>query len=129
MKVRIEKDIDVDRLLINIESKLQCKSIDTYGHEVKVEKQLLRDVRDVIMELMKSRDEVPKYKIGQVFSINTDIFLSRRRYMPVKGFFQVTDIKNEDGIRYYISRIDGTDTFSVSEEVLDRSTPLIGGVA
>lgn len=121
MKVRVEKDIDVDRLLTDLESKLQCKSPDIHGHEVKVEKWLLKDARDVIVELMRSRKELPKYKIGQVFFVNTDIFPSKQRYMPVKGCFQVTDIiKNEkDGIQYYISN--NSKTLLVSEEVLNRS--------
>jgi hypothetical protein len=57
MKVNVERDIDVKQLLINLDSKSQCKSAGMAGYEVLVDKQLLRDAHDVIAQFMKERDE------------------------------------------------------------------------
>lgn len=57
MKVNIERDIDVEQLLINLDSKSQCKRVGMAGYEVTVDKQLLRDAHDVIAQLIKEREE------------------------------------------------------------------------
>ena len=57
MRVNIERDIDVKQLLINLESKSQCKSVRMAGYEVTVNKQMLRDAHDVIAQLMKETEE------------------------------------------------------------------------
>lgn len=57
MKVNIERDIDVEQLLINLDSKSQCKRVGMAGYEVTVDKQLLRDAHDVIAQFMKEREE------------------------------------------------------------------------
>ena len=56
MKVSIERDIDVEQLLINLNSKSQCKSVGMAGYDVVVDKQMLRDAHDVIAQLMKVRE-------------------------------------------------------------------------
>lgn len=55
MKVNIERDIDVKQLLINLDSKSQCKSVGMAGYEVLVDKQMLRDAHDVIAQFMKEK--------------------------------------------------------------------------
>lgn len=55
MKVNVERDIDVKQLLINLDSKSQCKSVGMAGYEVLVDKQMLRDAHDVIAQFMKER--------------------------------------------------------------------------
>lgn len=55
MKVNVERDIDVKQLLINLDSKQQCKSVGMAGYEVLVDKQMLRDAHDVIAQFMKER--------------------------------------------------------------------------
>ena len=55
MKVKIERDIDVKQLLINLDSKSQCKSVGMAGYEITVDKQMLRDAHDVIAQFMKER--------------------------------------------------------------------------
>lgn len=57
MKVNIERDIDVKQLLINLDSKSQCKRVGMAGYEVTVDKQMLRDAHDVIAQFMKEREE------------------------------------------------------------------------
>jgi hypothetical protein len=56
MKVNIERDIDIEQLLINLNSKSQCKSVGMAGYDVVVAKQMLRDAHDVIAQLMKVRE-------------------------------------------------------------------------
>ena len=55
MKVNVERDVDVKQLLINLDSKSQCKSVGMAGYEVLVDKQMLRDAHDVIAQFMKER--------------------------------------------------------------------------
>lgn len=57
MKVNIERDVDVEQLLINLDSKSQCKRVGMAGYEVTVDKQILRDAHDVIAQLMKEIEE------------------------------------------------------------------------
>lgn len=51
MKVKVEREVDIDRLLINLDEKSQCKNPGMSGYEVTVSKQLLRDAHDVIKQL------------------------------------------------------------------------------
>ena len=51
MKVNIEREVDLNKLLINLK-KSQCKNHGTTGYEVTVSKQLLRDAHDVIIQFM-----------------------------------------------------------------------------
>lgn len=52
MKVKVEREIDLDRLLINLNEKSQCHNIGMAGYEVTISKQMLRDAHDVIKQLM-----------------------------------------------------------------------------
>lgn len=58
MKVKVERDIDVERLLINLNEKSQCKSVGMAGYDVTVSKQLLRDAYDVIKQLLNETPEI-----------------------------------------------------------------------
>lgn len=58
MKVKVERDIDVERLLINLNEKSQCKSVGMAGYDVTVSKQLLRDAHDVIKQLLSETPEI-----------------------------------------------------------------------
>ena len=55
MKVNIEREVDVERLLINLNEKSLCKDPGMAGYEVTVNKQLLRDAHDVIVQFAKQR--------------------------------------------------------------------------
>ena len=55
MKVNIEREVDIDRLLINLNEKALCKDPGMAGYEVTVNKQLLRDAHDVIAQFIKQR--------------------------------------------------------------------------
>lgn len=58
MKVNVERDIDINRLLINLNEKSLCKDPGMTGYEVTVSKQLLRDAHDVISQFVKQRESV-----------------------------------------------------------------------
>lgn len=58
MKVNIEREVDVERLLINLDEKSLCKDPGMVGYEVTVNKQLLRDAHDVIAQFVKQRENV-----------------------------------------------------------------------
>lgn len=79
MKVNIERDVDVNQLLINLNCKSQCKSVGMAGYEVTIDKQMLRDAHDVIAQFMKEKDHEQKdllknknrkYVIGDIFYFN-----------------------------------------------------------
>lgn len=53
MKVNIEREVDIDRLLINLNEQSLCKDPGMAGYEVTVNKQLLRDAHDVIAQFVK----------------------------------------------------------------------------
>lgn len=55
LKVNIEREIDIDRLLINLNERSLCKDPGMSGYEVTVNKQLLRDAHDVIAQFVKQR--------------------------------------------------------------------------
>ena len=58
MKVNVEREIDLNRLLINLNEKSQCKDHGMAGYEVTVSKQLLRDAHDVIKQFINEKPEV-----------------------------------------------------------------------
>lgn len=53
MKVNIEREVDIDRVLINLNEKSLCKDPGMTGYEVTVNKQLLRDAHDIIAQFVK----------------------------------------------------------------------------
>ena len=55
MKVNIEREVDIERLLINLNERSLCKDPGMAGYEVTVNKQLLRDAHDVIAQFIKQR--------------------------------------------------------------------------
>lgn len=58
MKVKVEREVDVNRLLINLNEKSQCKDPGMAGYEVTVNKQLLRDAHDVIKQLIELKPDL-----------------------------------------------------------------------
>lgn len=58
MKVNVEREVDVNRLLINLNEKAQCKDPGMAGYEVTVSKQLLRDAHDVIKQFINNNTQV-----------------------------------------------------------------------
>lgn len=77
----------------------------------------------------KQNNKEPKYSIGQVFYMRDKVFLSDRRYMDVKGLYQITKIEEDKNeLRYYIREINGSDTFAVSENVLNDNRMIAGHV-
>lgn len=128
MKVNIERDIDVERLLINLNEKSKCSSVGMAGYDVTVSKQMLRDAHDVIKQFITETDREPKYKVGQVFYMRDKLFLSDRRYMEVKGLYQIEKVEDDKHLMYHIKSLNGSDTFSVAESVLDNNEMIVGQV-
>lgn len=128
MKVNVERDIDVERLLINLSEKSKCSSVGMAGYDVTVSKQMLRDAHDVIKQLMTETNKKTKYKVGQVFYMRDKLFLSDRRYMEVKGLYQIEKVEDDKHLMYYIKSLNGSDTFSVAESVLDNNEMIVGQV-
>lgn len=58
MKVNVEREVDLNRLLINLNEKSQCKNPGMAGYEVTVSKQLLRDAHDVIAQFVKEKPDI-----------------------------------------------------------------------
>ena len=58
MKVNVEREVDLNRLLINLNEKSQCKNPGMAGYEVTVSKQLLRDAHDVIAQFIKEKPNI-----------------------------------------------------------------------
>ena len=129
MKVNVEREVDLNRLLINLNEKSQCKNPGMAGYEVTVSKQLLRDAHDVIAQFMNKENIVPKYKVGQVFRIKDRAYLSKRRYMELDGFYQITEVENNNNeIRYHIKNLKSKDIFGVTESFLNNNELLSGQV-
>ena len=129
MKVNIEREVDLNRLLINLNEKSQCKNPGMAGYEVTVSKQLLRDEHDVIAQFMNKENIDPKYKIGQVFRIKDRAYLSERRYMELDGLYQITEVENNNNeIRYHIKNLKSKDIFGVAESFLNNNELLSGQV-
>ena len=129
MKVNVEREVDLNRLLINLNEKSQCKNSGMAGYEVTVSKQLLRDAHDVIAQFMNKENIDPKYKIGQVFRIKDRVYLSERRYMELDGLYQITEVENNNNeIRYHIKNLKSKDIFGVTESFLNNNELLSGQV-
>ena len=128
MKVNVGREVDLNRLLINLNEKSQCKNPGMAGYEVTVSKQLLRDAHDVIAQFMNKENIVPKYKVGQVFRIKDRAYLSERRYMELDGLYQITEIKNNNEIRYHIKNLKSRDVFAVKESLLNNNELITGNV-
>ena len=129
MKVNVEREVDLNRLLINLNEKSQCKNPGMSGYKITVSKQLLRDAHDVIVQFMNKENIVPKYKVGQVFRIKDRAYLSERRYMELDGFYQITEVENNNNeIRYHIRNLKSTDIFAVTENFLNNNKLLTGQV-
>lgn len=62
MKVKVEREVDVNRLLINLNEKSQCKDPGMANYEIIVNKQLLRDAHDVIKQLISQEEylDIPR---------------------------------------------------------------------
>jgi len=60
LKVNIEREVDIDKLLINLNERSLCKDQGMAGYEVTVNKQLLRDAHDVIIQLYYSKQRKSK---------------------------------------------------------------------
>ena len=58
MKVNVEREVDLNRLLINLNEKSQCKNPGMVGYEVTVSKQLLRDAHDVIAQFINEKTDI-----------------------------------------------------------------------
>ena len=121
MKVNIERDIDVERLLINLNEKSKCSSVGMTSYDVTVSKQMLRDAHDVIKQLTTEVKKEPRYKVGQVFYMRDKLYLSERRYMEIKGLYQITKIEEDKVLSYHIKNLNSSDTFAVAESVLDNN--------
>ena len=98
------------------------------GYDVTVSKQLLRDAHDVIKQLITETNGEPKYKVGQVFYMRDKLFLSDRRYMEVKGLYQIEKVEDGKWLMYHIKSLNGSDKFSVAESVLDNNEMIVGQV-
>ena len=129
MKVNVEREVDLNRLLINLNEKSQCKNPGMSGYEITVSKQLLRDAHDVIVQFMNKENIVPKYKAGQVFRIKDRVYFSERRYMELDGLYQITEVENNNNeIRYHIKNLKSKDIFGVTESFLNNNELLSGQV-
>ena len=71
MKVNVERDIDVERLLVNFSEKSKCSSVGMTGYDVIVIKQMQR--YGVVMKKIKERKKkfIRRCKNGTVFYIDT----------------------------------------------------------
>ena len=128
MKVNIERDVDVNQLLINLNSKSQCKSIGMAGYEVTVDKQMLRDAHDVIAQFIKEKDHEQKrlvknknrkYAIGDIFYFNELVRCDRR--LCLNGASLVTAV-NEN--TYTIKDLNDNE-YIVFEDDLDSADMII----
>ena len=57
MKVKVERDVNLERLLIELDKRSQCNSNGMAGYDVNVEKQLLRDAHDVIQQFIDNQND------------------------------------------------------------------------
>ena len=58
MKVNVEREVDLNRLLTNLNEKSQCKNHGMAEYEVTVSKQLLRDAHYVIAQFIKEKPNI-----------------------------------------------------------------------
>lgn len=129
LKVNIERDIDIKRLLINLDEKSLCKDPGMAGYEVTVSKQLLRDAHDVIKQLYKGDVVSPKYKIGQKFFIDDNWHVSYKwlgRACGVFVIYKIEDYTFENGsIKYFLELENNKNVqICVDEYILDRNKML-----
>lgn len=68
MKVHIEREVDVQRLLINLNEKSHCKDPGMAGYSVTVDKQLLRDAHDVIATFVQKSSVIATTTSGETHS-------------------------------------------------------------
>lgn len=129
MKVNIERDVDVNQLLINLNSKSQCKSIGMAGYEVTVDKQMLRDAHDVIAQFIKEKDHEQKdllknknrkYVIEDIFYFNDELVRCNRRFC-LNGASLITAV-NEN--TYTIKDLNDNE-YIVFEDDLDSANMII----
>ena len=127
MKVNVERDIDVERLLINLNEKSKCSSVGMAGYDVTVSKQMLRDAHDVIKQLIKSNAKnQPKYKLGDKFFIDDNWYISPKYSGRAYGVFEIYKIDNSNirgnGIEYYLRFCDDQCIkILVTESILNRN--------
>lgn len=125
MKVKVERDIDVERLLINLSEKSKCKSVGMAGYDIIVSKQLLRDAHDVIKQLYTNKVNKPKYKIGQRFFIDDNWHISEKWLGRAYGIFRIYKIEDHnlgyEDTRYFLKCENNDSKICVSEEILERN--------
>lgn len=126
LKVNVERDVDIQMLLINLNEKSLCKDPGMVGYEVTVNKQLLRNAHDVIKQLYKGESVCPKYKIGQKFFIDDNWHISEKWLGRAYGIFiiyKIDDYTFENGsIKYYLELENNKEVkICVSEDILDRN--------
>lgn len=68
MKVKVEREVDINRLLLNLDEKSQCKDPGMASYEVVVNKQLLRDAHDVIKQFQAMKPDLEVTNDGLVLS-------------------------------------------------------------
>ena len=128
MKVNIERDVDVNQLLINLNSKSQCKSVGMAGYEVTIDKQMLRDAHDVIAQFMKEKDHEQKdllknknrkYVIGDIFYFNKLVRCDRR--LCLNGASLITAVNEKT---YTIKDLNDNE-YIVFEDDLDSADMII----
>lgn len=124
MKVRVERDIDIERLLMNLNNKSQCKDPGMAGYDVTVSKQLLRDAHDVIKQLYINKNK-PKYQIGQRFFIDDNWHISEKWLGRAYGVFKIYKIEDYnlgyEVPRYFLECEDNDSKICVLEEILERN--------
>jgi len=129
LKVNIEREVDVDRLLMNLNERSLCKDPGMAGYEVTVNKQLLRDAHDVIKELYDNKQRNPKYKIGQKFFIDDNWNISDKWLGRAYGIFVIYKIEDKslahDNIKYFLELENNKSVqICVNEDILDRNKML-----
>lgn len=126
MKVTIEREVDIDRLLINLNERSLCKDSGMACYEVAVSKQLLRDAHDVIKQLYNCKQRKPKYKIGQKFFIDDNWHISDKYLGRAYGTFVIYKVEDDllgyDNLRYFLELENNKGTqICVTENILDRN--------
>lgn len=114
MKVNVEREVDIERLLINLNEKSKCTSVGMAGYEVTVNKQLLRDAHDVIKQLIEDKNNKPKYKVGDDVSLlGSDCAL-----------YKIIGIEEGDNenvkYRYYLERLSDQKQLIVVENMIEK---------
>jgi len=127
LKVNIEREVDIDKLLINLNERSLCKDQGMAGYEVTVNKQLLRDAHDVIKQLYDSKQRNPKYKIGQRFFIDDSWYVFDKCLGSAYGIFTIYKIDSftHDTIKYFLE-LENNKSIQIcaNEGILDRNKML-----